>query len=204
MFPYTLLRSQDKINLMPDINENPISNPKPTTYVIRKAGEVQAEQKQHMNELFEQLRKTQRYGHAYHKFRKSGFSDENNFSKRLSYHSKHTGANKGSDFGSRTRPKTAYRPMTSKFPNKMKDALIADKNIYKQPNPYVNTMQNGLGSKVINHRSRDTRAIFQSDASANITHNASMVYPARSIVTKKRSKTQLKDKIVDYSVRIID
>lgn len=200
MFPYALLRSQDKINMMPDINENPISNPKPSTYVIRKAGDVQAEHKQHMNELFKQLRKTQRYEYAFDEFRKSGFGDENNFSKRLSFNNKHTGVNNGHDFGNKTRPKTAYRPMASKFPNKMRDALITDNNIYKQPNPYINTLQNDLGSKVINHRSRDTRAIFQSDASSN---NVSMVYPARSIITKKRSKTQFKDKIVNYSVRII-
>lgn len=43
---------------MPDINENPISSKPPSNYTFKKAEEVQAEHKKHLNSLFTQLRQT--------------------------------------------------------------------------------------------------------------------------------------------------
>ena len=57
-FPKSLLKSQEKINSMPDINENPLSATKPSKFIIRRAEDVQEEHKRHLNSLFQQLRQT--------------------------------------------------------------------------------------------------------------------------------------------------
>lgn len=57
-FPGRKLKPQDRINDMPDIEDNPISTFQRSKYTIRRAEDVQAEHKMHMNELFKQLRKT--------------------------------------------------------------------------------------------------------------------------------------------------
>jgi hypothetical protein len=54
---------------------------------------------------------------------------------------------------------------------------------------------------VDNNRSRDTRAAFQSDASFDYNPDKSLVKPAQTILTKQRSRTQQRGKIVNYSVR---
>lgn len=58
VFPKKMLFRQDRINLMPDINDDPFKTPTQSKYVIRKAEEVQAEHKEHLNDLFDQLRRT--------------------------------------------------------------------------------------------------------------------------------------------------
>ena len=57
IFPKKILMQQDKINLMPDVNDDPFISPTQSKYVIRRAEDVQAEHRSHMNDLFHQLRK---------------------------------------------------------------------------------------------------------------------------------------------------
>ena len=122
--------------------------------------------------------------------------------KSLRIINKYTGfSDKSLDNGAKTRPKTAYRPLMNNVSNRRNDALMVDNNQQLLGNPYVNTVHNNLKTKIINSRSRDTRAAFQSDASFDFNHKKSLVKPARTIVTKKRSRTQQRGKIVNYTVR---
>jgi hypothetical protein len=88
----------------------------------------------------------------------------------------------------------------NKISSRRSDAIMVDNNQQLLANPYVNTLHTNLKSKIINNRSRDTRAAFRSDASFDYNPNKSLVKPAQTIVTKQRSRTQQRDKIVNNSV----
>lgn len=66
-----------------------------------------------------------------------------------------TGFSKKSIHGSeRSRPKTAYRPMTSKLPGRKRDASLCIGNKHIMETPYVNNLDNSKRHTVSQQRSR--------------------------------------------------
>jgi hypothetical protein len=107
---------------MPDINESSLIKIKSPKYKIRRADEVQAEHRKHLNELFTQLRKTHSQTRQYSE-------------KRDTFVSAQTNQMQGKPFGStmgkaRRLTKSERRPMFAQKSDNLKSVMASEKCVY--------------------------------------------------------------------------
>lgn len=109
-------------------------------------------------------------------------------------------SNRRFDSASKTRPKTAYRPMTGKIPSRRKDTILSDQSKHVQKSPYMNTITNEPFLGLQKHQ-KDMRTSIQSvlePKQTNKTYGSRM--QKRHAAMRASSKTHQKEKIGYFRV----
>lgn len=196
---------------MPDVNDNPIVQKQVPKYVIRRAEDAQAEHKKHLNELFQQLRQTQSQA-RYILFcnfwlkiwlRKSTYIEVASQGKQTFQH-RFTGfTNNRLTSAKKSRPQTAYRPMTQKLGKLKRDTLLKSpgKPLQTDNSGALKTLANEAVSVMHKRPAKDMRSTIKSVIDTNQFARANATHLKHEALRSQGSKTQNKDRINSYVVR---
>lgn len=93
----------------------------------------------------------------------------------------------------RSRPKTAYRPQTSKPLNRNRATLFDNQNKFLKASPYTNT----IGDVRSTAKTQFDAGKSEHNNSVAISHKTAV---KKSVGLRTRSKTQQRDKVSNYVV----